>query len=51
MLAVRPPEKGVELHKPQARKRTALINNARFGRTRALSEDAYLAGYLAPKGR
>jgi len=28
--------KGVELHKPQARKRTALSNNARLGKTGTL---------------
>lgn len=44
-------QKGVELHKPQARKRTALISNARVGRTGAFREDACLAGCLAPKGR
>jgi hypothetical protein len=37
--------KGVELHKLQARKRTALISSARFGRRRAFQEDA-LRGFL-----
>jgi hypothetical protein len=31
----------VELHKLQARKRTALISSARFGRRRAFQEDAW----------
>jgi hypothetical protein len=37
----------VELHKLQARKRTALISTARFGRTVAFQEDACLAGLPA----
>ncbi len=39
----------MELHKPQVRKRTALISHARFGRRGALLEDARLAGFLRRK--
>jgi hypothetical protein len=39
----------VELHKPQARKRTALISNARVGRTGAFYEDARWRDFLSRK--
>ena len=39
----------MELHKPQVRKRTALISHARFGRRGAPLEDARLAGFLRRK--